>query len=215
MADLSVVRHGYQSILISSPTSDEMVAAALLYYLAPLSLDEMRQLLPPATDEQGRQTDSRRSLSSMRPLVDAGALVVVESGRKAERAVPMRIAGAWEARTLPLRPASPRPPSRREAHQVIKWCRAMIDALRAEATGDTLAVLAWIAESLRGKATDRKTLPRGKHVLAVLEEMHRWEAASSIRQPRDWETVSLWLRWLEGQAFLPEVIPFWHAGGDR
>lgn len=215
MAEISITRHGYQSILLSSPTSDEMVAAALLYYLAPLSLDEMRQLMPTSSDEQGRATDSRRSLSSMRPLLEAGALVSIESARKSERVIPLRIAGAWESRPIPTRPASPRPPSRREAYRVIKWCRAMIDALRVEATGDTLAVLAWIADGLRGKLTDRKTLPRGRRMSVVLEEIDRWGTASSIDQPQEWEVTAMWARWLEGQTYPPEVIPFWPAGDDR
>ena len=210
MVELSIVRNAYHSILISSPSSDEMLVAALLYYVAPMSLAHMRMLLPRGSDEQGRPTDERRSIMSMRALIDAGVIVVIESGQKAERAQPMRLGGAWEARPLPLRTPSTKPPSRLEAHAVIRWCRAMIDACRIEATGDTLSMLAWIASSLRGRLTDRKTLPKGKQVPAVLAEIERWSDLSSIREPEEWATLRTWVQSFGETAWLPEVLPFWH-----
>lgn len=197
MANLSILRNTYRSLLLSSPSSDEMVLMALLYYVGPLSLEEIRRVTP-----EGRW------LASPAALVESGLITVLDS-KRAERAVEMRLAGSWEAKTIAGRHASPRPPSRREAIAVCRWCAEMVKVKRIEADAAAFGALGWFKQSALGVMTSRKTLPRKQELLAAVEEIGKWQGLTGLDEPPGWTVVRLWIRAVAEQMYPPEVVPFW------
>lgn len=200
MADLGILRNTYRSVLLSSPSSDEMVLMALLYYLGPVSLEEIKQVIPES-----------RWLASPAALVEAGLITVLD-GKRSERAVEMRLAGSWEAKTIAGRHASPRPPSRREAIAVCRWCAEMVKVRRTEADAAAFGTLGWFKQSALGAMTSRKTLPRKQELLAAVEEIGKWQSFTGLDEPPGWPIARMWLRSAAEQTYPPELVPFWPEG---
>ena len=200
MADLSIRRNSYCSAMVSSPSSDEMVAMALLYYLGPVSLEDIKQVIP-----EGRW------LASMKPLIEQGLVLVLDEGRS-ERAADMRLAGSWEIKPVAGRPASPRPPTRREAVAVCRWCAEMVRARRIEADAAAFGTLGWFKQSALGVMSPRKTLPRKRELLEAVDEIAKWQSSTGIMEPAGWPVTRLWLRSVSEHPYAPEIVPFWPEG---
>lgn len=203
LSPVAVLQNTVRSVLLSSPTPDQAMLAAVLYAVGPMSIAEASRMIG-------------RKLQIDDDFLSFGIVSVKADAKTSIRQAVMRLVGSWSSETLAKRTRSPRPPSVPEMRQTVTWAIGYVKRRKAEADGELFVMLRWIKQSCHGHAA--KPIPRADLLRAAaakkaLDQLQDWidkDAADGKPTPESLPIIQRWLSWaLMEHTYLPEFIPPW------